>query len=106
MRGFMTLIRGLPRSKRKLWDAAKTRDFNIGVQSAAQDRPFEIKLAVPTLKAVASLNARVVFTVYNPEQPAHARGLGTEIASLFKEAGLDKDIPELRGRGIKLPSSD
>jgi plasmid stability protein len=33
-------------------------------------------------------------------------GLGTEIASLFKRVGLDTDIPELRGHGIKPPSFD
>jgi plasmid stability protein len=33
-------------------------------------------------------------------------GLGTEIASLFKKCGLEKDIPELRGQGLKPPSFD
>ena len=28
-------------------------------------------------------------------------GLGTEISALFAEAGLDSDIPELRGHEIK-----
>jgi hypothetical protein len=35
------------------------------------------------------------------EDTAPARGLGTEIASLFTKAGLDADIPELRGHAIK-----
>ena len=35
------------------------------------------------------------------EEETPVRGLGTEIASLFRKAGLDADIPELRGRGIK-----
>jgi plasmid stability protein len=30
-----------------------------------------------------------------------AGGLGTEISALFAEGGLDSDIPELRGHGIK-----
>ena len=38
------------------------------------------------------------------EEASPARGLGTDIASLFKKAGLDADIPELRGHGIKPPS--
>jgi antitoxin FitA len=33
-------------------------------------------------------------------------GLGTEIASLFTKVGLDTDIPELRGHGIKPASFD
>jgi hypothetical protein len=67
IRGFTLLVRGLPRGKRKLWDAATIRDFNIGVQAAAKADPFEVKLAVPTIQAVSSLNARVVVTVYAPD---------------------------------------
>jgi plasmid stability protein len=33
-------------------------------------------------------------------------GLGTEISALFNSAGLDADIPELRGHQIKPPSFD
>ena len=40
------------------------------------------------------------------EDATPARGLGSEIASLFKNVGLDADIPELRGYGIKTPSFD
>lgn len=31
-------------------------------------------------------------------------GLGTEISALFAKAGLDSEIPELRGHEIKPPS--
>ncbi len=40
------------------------------------------------------------------EEAAPVRGLGTEIASLFTNIGLDADIPELRGNVIKPPSFD
>jgi plasmid stability protein len=33
-----------------------------------------------------------------------ALGLGTEISALFAKAGLDSDIPELRGHEIEAPS--
>jgi antitoxin FitA len=33
-----------------------------------------------------------------------ARGLGSEIAALFKDIGLEEDIQELRGFEIKPPS--
>jgi hypothetical protein len=69
IRGLTLLIHGLPRAKRKLWDTATTRDFNIGVQSAADAKLSEIKLAVQTLKAASLLNARVVFTGYAPNIP-------------------------------------
>jgi plasmid stability protein len=40
------------------------------------------------------------------EEAPPARGLGTEIASLFRKDGLEADIPELRGQGIKPASFD
>ena len=40
------------------------------------------------------------------EEASPARGLGTEIASLFAQAGLDAEIPELRGHAIKPASFD
>jgi plasmid stability protein len=35
------------------------------------------------------------------EQEVPAGGLGTEISGLFANAGLEFDIPELRGHAIK-----
>ena len=40
------------------------------------------------------------------EQEAPAGGLGTEIASLFADVGLDEEIPELRGHQVKPASFD
>jgi len=42
--------------------------------------------------------------VNEPDEPAG--GLGTELSSLFAKAGLDFDIPELRGHEIKPASFD
>jgi plasmid stability protein len=38
------------------------------------------------------------------EEDLAAGGLGTEISALFAKAGIDFDIPELRGHAIKAPS--
>ena len=40
------------------------------------------------------------------EEDSPVRGLGTEIASLFRKVGLDADIPELRGHQITPASFD
>jgi plasmid stability protein len=40
------------------------------------------------------------------EEATPVRGLGTEISSLFRKGGLDVEIPELRGHGIKPASFD
>ena len=34
------------------------------------------------------------------EEAAPAKGLGTEIAALFRATGLQDDIPELRGHAV------
>jgi plasmid stability protein len=39
----------------------------------------------------------------NEEQKIPIGGLGSEISALFARAGLDFDIPELRGHEIKPP---
>jgi antitoxin FitA len=40
------------------------------------------------------------------DEDVPAGGLGTEISALFAKAGLESDIPELRGHEIKPPSFD
>jgi len=67
--GFCSLIEALPKPERGLWNAAKVRDFNIGVQAGMQPHSTEFALPAGTLKAAHELGARIVFTVYAPEQP-------------------------------------
>jgi antitoxin FitA len=40
----------------------------------------------------------------NSKPEVSASGLGTEISALFAKTGIDFDIPELRGSGIKPPT--
>lgn len=44
--------------------------------------------------------------VKKEETKTPTRGLGSEIAALFKGLGLEEDIPTLRGYTIKPPSFD
>jgi len=66
IRAFCRLIEALPKAERGLWDIAKVRDFNIGVQAEAQPFSHEFAIAAQTVKAVSALGARIVFTVYAP----------------------------------------
>jgi hypothetical protein len=68
IRGLCALVRALPRAEGKLWNAAKVRDFNIGVQAEMQPFSYEIAIAAETVKAVSDVNARIVFTVYAPQE--------------------------------------
>lgn len=55
-----------------------------------------------------SIKAEVRHTLQDATEedanPAH--GPGTEISCLFKQTGLEADIPELRGHGIKPAAFD
>ena len=64
IRRFAALIGALPKSERRLWDAATIRDFNIGVQAAMRPHSHEIPLAAKTIDIVSALKARIVITVY------------------------------------------
>ncbi len=69
IRGLVALVKRLPRSSRRLWNTAKSREFNIGVQAAHKPHLFELRLDPETLDAVASVGGRIVVTVYAAELP-------------------------------------
>ena len=68
IRGLCALVRALPRAEGELWNAAKVRDFNIGVQAEMQPFSYELAIAAETVKAVSDVNARIVLTVYAPQE--------------------------------------
>src|ERR1041384_280469 len=51
IRAFCSLIESLPKPERELWNAAKIRDFNIGVQAGTRPFAHEIALAADTVRA-------------------------------------------------------
>jgi hypothetical protein len=69
IRDLCSLILALPKAERHLWSGAKQRDFNIGIQAGMSPRSCEFVLSQETLKTAHKLGARIVFTVYAPEQP-------------------------------------
>ncbi|HEY7476085.1 MAG TPA: hypothetical protein VH679_13795 [Vicinamibacterales bacterium] len=72
IRGFAGLVRALPARARALWNQARVRDFNIGIQAAAAPHSYELPVDAKTLRAAAGVNARIVVTVYAPV-PARTR---------------------------------
>jgi hypothetical protein len=69
IRGFAALIRALPRPARRLWDSAKTREFNIGLQAASAGKPIELHISPETIHEVASLGGQLAITVYPARFP-------------------------------------
>ncbi len=47
---------------------------------------------------------RDILRVAVNEEDVPAAGLGTEISALFAKAGLDSELPELRGHSLQPPS--
>jgi len=64
LRRFVTLVEALPRPAKAVWNRARVREFNIGVQGAARPHSFELGLTNATIRAVARVNARIGMTVY------------------------------------------
>jgi hypothetical protein len=69
IRAFCALIRALPKQERDLWDAARSRDFSIGIQAGTHPNPCDFVIEAKTLNAVSELAARIVLTIYPFENP-------------------------------------
>lgn len=65
IRRFVALVQSLPRSKRALWNRARVREFNVGIQAGRKPHGYELRLQPKTLQAVSSIHARLGFTVYS-----------------------------------------
>ncbi len=66
------MIQTLPPAERELWDKAKIREFNVGVQAGAKPNSQWFVLEAETVKLAAELNARISFTAYAPQQSPNA----------------------------------
>ena len=65
---FVTVVEALPKSRRKLWNQARSREFNVGIEAAARSPMFEWRVHPKTLAAVVRVDGRIVVTVYAPER--------------------------------------
>ena len=67
LRRFVKQVQQLPRSAKVLWNGARVREFNVGVQAGRQPHAFELRLEPETVRAVASVKAQIGFTVYGTD---------------------------------------
>jgi hypothetical protein len=67
IRVFCAIVRALPIAAVELWNSAKVRDFNVGVQAGTQPPSYEIALEAATVRAASEVNARIVLTVYGTD---------------------------------------
>jgi hypothetical protein len=73
IRRLVALIDRLPPAARRLWDRARARDFNLGIQGGLAPFSHEIALEERTVALVAGVRGRIVITTYAVEQPERSR---------------------------------
>jgi hypothetical protein len=63
---FCKLIGALPPSKRELWSAAKTKSFDIGIESPKRNMHFWSAVSPEAVRAAAEVGAQIAITIYGP----------------------------------------
>jgi hypothetical protein len=76
LRAFVRLIQDLPLAPRRLWQRARRREFNIGIEAGSSPRYHELRLRSQTLEAVARVGGSVVITTYAPTRTPVVRRQG------------------------------
>lgn len=64
IRAFARLLRRLPPRVRRLWNAARRRDFDIGMDAPDPSDCAMLELSDEAVQLAGMLGARIVFTVY------------------------------------------
>jgi hypothetical protein len=66
IRRFRKLIHGLPPDAKRLWDGAKAREFDIGIESGKPHKYYWFDLSPSALQAALEVNAHISVTIYQP----------------------------------------
>jgi hypothetical protein len=64
IRDFFKLVRALPPDAKLIWDSAKIRQFNIGIQAGIDQPNFWSVIEAETVKSAAELCASLAITIY------------------------------------------
>jgi hypothetical protein len=67
---FCELIRSLPPRKRALWNAAKSRTFDIGIEAPKPGHTYWSPISARAIRAAAEANARIAISIYNAKKRA------------------------------------
>lgn len=63
---FVQLVRRLPPSARRVWDGARRRRFDIGIEAVASGGTYASHITAKTVRAAAEVGAEIALTVYGP----------------------------------------
>jgi hypothetical protein len=63
---YCKLIQKLPPKERALWDTAKSRGFDIGIEAPKRDTYYWAAVGSEAIRAAAEIGAQIAITVYGP----------------------------------------
>lgn len=63
---FCKLVRSLPPRELAIWDSAKARTFDIGIEAPAKGTNYWSPINAKAVSGAAEVDARIAITVYNP----------------------------------------
>jgi hypothetical protein len=69
---FCKLIQKLPPAAREFWDDAKTREFDVGIESGKPHKFYWFDLSPKALQAAVEVNAQIAVTIYGPMKKVKA----------------------------------
>ena len=67
---YCNLIQKLRPDKRRLWDHAESRSFDIGFETPQEDRYFWGAIGPEAVRAAGEIGAQIAITIYGPMKPA------------------------------------
>ena len=68
VRRLVALVNDLPPAAKRLWEQARSREFNIGIEAASRSSLYELRLPPEILKEVIGVNGTILISVYAPQR--------------------------------------
>jgi hypothetical protein len=78
---YCKLIQKLPPKQRALWDAAKSRSFDIGIEAPGCGSYYWSAVGPEAIRAAAKVGAQIAISVYGPMKTARAPSKRSKTAS-------------------------
>jgi hypothetical protein len=78
---YCKLIQELPPKERALWDAAKSRSFDIGIEALGRVSYYWSAVQAEAIRAAAEVGAQIAISVYGPMKAVKAPSKSRRTAS-------------------------
>jgi hypothetical protein len=78
---FCELIQKLPSSARAVWNTAKSRSFDIGIEPPGRGRHYWSAIGSRAIRAAAKVDAQIAITVYGPMKRLKTQSKSPVVAS-------------------------